>query len=139
MVYRKDWKWRRFQSTTGEVIAKVQQVRLSILKQKEIQMNTCNWFIGLGLMVSIVGCDTLNETLKNSTEPINLKEISVIFEKPDPITTNFADTKAYDTLPNSFGNNIIKEPLYLQPRSNSGGYILFPGFYEMDCKSYCMH
>lgn len=55
------------------------------------------------------------------------------------ISTSFSDVNTDQVLPDSFGNDLTPKLLYLMQRHSDGGFILFPGFYEMTCRSYCMH
>lgn len=61
------------------------------------------------------------------------------FKKPEPITTNFEDAAKEKVLPDDFGDYLNPTPFDAMPRNENGGYNLSPGFYEMTCKSYCLH
>jgi hypothetical protein len=69
--------------------------------------------------------------IKNIGEPIQ--------SQSEPITTNYLDADTTYVYPNDFGNNMIPRLLNMMPKSSEGGYFLSPGFYEMNCKSFCMH
>ena len=62
-----------------------------------------------------------------------------LFKKPPPITTNFDDdVKMKGAMPETFGNDKEYLPLYKMKTTETGGFILCPGFYEMTNMSYCL-
>ena len=62
-----------------------------------------------------------------------------ILKKPSPITTNFEDDVEMDgSLPETFGNDQAYIPLQKMERTESGGFKLCPGYYEMTNMSYCL-
>lgn len=56
----------------------------------------------------------------------------------EPITTSVKDVKTYVDLPDEFGNDRKPYGLHRQPRTETGGYWLEPGFYEMRTQSFCI-
>lgn len=59
--------------------------------------------------------------------------------KNEVITTNFSDANSTDTLSNTFGKDESFIQLNTMPIAIRGGYVLEPGFYEMNCRSYCIN
>jgi hypothetical protein len=89
----------------------------------------------------VFGCNTIHKISGGNKidDILGANNLTDLFKKPDPITTNFSDTKKDNILPNSFGNNKKFKRLSEQPRNENGGYMLQPGFYEIINKSYCLH
>ena len=89
------------------------------------------------------GCSTVPEIDQAAASAaknlLSTDAVSSLLNGPQPISTSFADTKEDDSLSNTFGDDKTPTPLDKQPRSSGGGYLLAPGFYEMTCKSYCLH
>jgi hypothetical protein len=75
-----------------------------------------------------------NKLFKSKANPVG-----DILKKPAPITTNFGDVKMEGSLPETFGNDKKYFPLYDAKRSENGGFVLCPGYYEMMNMSYCLH
>jgi hypothetical protein len=98
--------------------------------------------ISLILLMSILaGCSSINKITSGNNIPAlsGAGDLSGILKPPSPITTAFSDTKEDHSLPPGFGNNMTPRPLGRQPKSPNNGYLLSPGFYEMTCRSYCLH
>lgn len=55
------------------------------------------------------------------------------------ITTSFSDANSTDTLSDTFGKDQTYTQLNEMPIAITGGYVLEPGFYEMNCRSYCIN
>jgi hypothetical protein len=64
--------------------------------------------------------------------------VASLLKKPPPITTSFEDVKMQGSLPADFGNNEQYFPLYNAKRTEDGGFVLCPGYYEMTNMSYCL-
>lgn len=65
--------------------------------------------------------------------------VAGLLKKPSPITTNFKDdVKMAGSLPETFGNDKTYVALYKMPAAPDGGFMLCPGFYEMENMSYCL-
>lgn len=106
------------------------------------QINKVNCFLLFllpGLLLCY--CNTVQQVTDRLPIPgvIDKVDVSSLLKAPDPITTSFADTHEDKSLPQQFGNNKKPASFSSQPRSASGGYLLAPGYYEMTCKSYCLH
>jgi hypothetical protein len=54
------------------------------------------------------------------------------------ITTSFDDVDNQIVLPDTFEPKTFK-PLFLAPRGAKGGYLLWPGAYEANVESFCLH
>jgi hypothetical protein len=76
----------------------------------------------------LVSCNTVR----------NVAEVAGISESPSAISTSFADADKAFVLNDTFANSKSFRPLSVLP-SASGVYQLRPGFYEVVCKSYCLH
>jgi hypothetical protein len=55
-----------------------------------------------------------------------------------PITTRFADAHNQIFLPDDFGKDFTYKPLTDLPRTDRGGFLLQPGFYELTVQSYSL-
>ena len=65
--------------------------------------------------------------------------LNKIIKQPAAITTNFKDVDPTGKKPPSFKEAETPQPLYLLPKSPTGGYKLCAGYYTMTNKSYCLH
>lgn len=65
--------------------------------------------------------------------------IDKLFKKPAAITTAFENVNKEGSQMPDFFKLEASQPLYLLPKSPSGGFILCAGYYEMLNKSYCLH
>jgi hypothetical protein len=65
--------------------------------------------------------------------------LNKILKQPQAITTSFKDVDKTGSKPPSFIEGQVAQPLYLLPKAATGGYKLCAGYYEMTCKSYCLH
>jgi hypothetical protein len=65
--------------------------------------------------------------------------VADIIKRPSPITTNFKDDVIMEgSLPETFGDDKVFTPLQHMARTESGGFRLCPGYYEMTNMSYCL-
>src|ERR1700678_1647144 len=90
----------------------------------------------------VIGCSSLpnlGSTASIGESLLSNDLVSAIVNGPDPVTTSFADTSLDTSLPANFGDDKTPTALGQQPRNGSGAYLLAPGFYEMSCRSYCLH
>ena len=82
--------------------------------------------------------DLLKNTVKDkATSLVGEKVIGAI--TTEAITTNFKDCNKIDVKNASFGNNEKYTNLCNANFTSSEGYVLKPGFYTIDLKSFCMH
>ncbi|MFD0763955.1 hypothetical protein ACFQZI_03780 [Mucilaginibacter lutimaris] len=65
--------------------------------------------------------------------------LNKILKQPQAITTSFNDVNKTGSKPPSFLEGQQPQPLYLLPKALAGGFKLCAGFFEMTCKSYCLH
>ncbi|HEX6573871.1 MAG TPA: hypothetical protein VF042_02780, partial [Gemmatimonadaceae bacterium] len=66
-------------------------------------------------------------------------DVSGILQGSPPITSNIEDARfAVDSLDNFKPREAMRSFLTLQ-RTPSGGFVLQPGYYQMDTQSYCLH
>lgn len=107
---------------------------------KHIQYKRLQFFITF-TSYFLFGCTILNKFPKNTVQEqvLNSTSTSLLLNKPSPVTTSFADTKKDIGLPSHFGDNMKAKLLNKQPKNSKGNFLLMPGFYEMTCKSYCLH
>ncbi|MEI6950593.1 hypothetical protein V9K67_25645 [Paraflavisolibacter sp. H34] len=77
--------------------------------------------------------DLSQKVLKDKALPVGN-----LLKKPAPITTSFEDVNLQGSKPEDFGNEKTYKPLSGLKRSENGGYILQPGYYEIFNKSYCL-
>lgn len=82
-------------------------------------------------------CDILKKTGSSALSPDNLA--LDFLNKPQPVTTSFEDAYKEKVLADDFGDKLKPTALQSLPRTGSGGFLLVPGFYELTCKSYCLH
>lgn len=61
-----------------------------------------------------------------------------LFKDKPPITTNWEDVDTKNIKAADFGNNASYNCLSQMPKYESGGYLLKPGFYEMNNMSFCL-
>jgi hypothetical protein len=94
------------------------------------------FFILFNVFISLCGCKFISTT---GADISGQKQWLSLLQKPTAITTTFADAQVYQSLPTNFGNGMSPKSLANQPKRNNDGYVLVPGFYEMTCKSYCLH
>jgi hypothetical protein len=101
---------------------------------------TCDFAL-LTFLSTLIGCSSINKITNGNNIPglSGVGDLSSILKSPSPITTSFSDTKEDQSLPAGFGNNMTPRLLTSQPKSPNNGYLLSPGFYEMTCRSYCLH
>ena len=78
------------------------------------------------------------ENVKETLEAKTAYYENLLKEKP-PITTSFADVDTTGMLDASFGSDSIYRPLTDLKRTEDGGFILEPGFYQLQVESYCLH
>lgn len=88
----------------------------------------------LSLCLLLTSCAPLKAVLSTTTAPT--LELSAL--QREPITTSFSDADKTRVLADNFGNDQVFRPLEVMPPSDSGGYLLTPGFYEMTAQSYCL-
>ena len=82
--------------------------------------------------------DLLNDKVKDKTASlIGEKVIGAI--TTEAITTNFKDCNKIDIKNADFGKNEKYTNLCSSNFSPSAGYVLKPGFYTVELKSFCMH
>ena len=77
--------------------------------------------------------------LDKGTEMASGGGLNKILKQPQAITTSFKDVDKTGSKPPSFLEGQQPQPLYLLPKAPTGGYKLCAGFFEMTCKSYCLH
>ena len=65
--------------------------------------------------------------------------IDKLLKKPAPITTAFENVNKEGSQMPDFFKLETAQPLYLLPKSTTGGFVLCAGYYEMTNKSYCLH
>jgi hypothetical protein len=93
------------------------------------------YFVLLLLLVSACTSFDPGAMLKKAT---SLPSIESMLNKP-PITTSFDDAHAEVTfLDGTIPENAIGFPIEQMPRDAQGRYLLGPGFYELDARSYCI-
>jgi hypothetical protein len=99
------------------------------------------YYVVMILALAMHGCTVVKkvETDTGSGTIGSIVDLSGILKAPEPITTNFSDTKLDNSLPDNFGDDMKPRSLIAQPRSANNGFLLAPGFYEMNCRSYCLH
>ena len=82
--------------------------------------------------------DLLKDQVKNKASMlVGDKVIGAI--TTEAITTNFKDTNKVDVKNAEFGKNEKYTSLCNVPFNTSEGYVLKPGFYTVELKSFCMH
>lgn len=89
-----------------------------------------------------IGCSSLPNLGSTSAIEQTLLStdlVSAVINGPDRVTTSFADATPDTSLSATFGDDTTPAALDKQPRNSSGAYLLAPGFYEMSCRSYCLH
>jgi hypothetical protein len=100
------------------------------------------------LLVACISCITVAQAqfgglgkklLDKGTEMASGGGLNKILKQPQAITTSFKDVNKTGSKPPSFMDGQTPEPLYLLPKTPEGAYKLCAGFYEMICKSYCLH
>lgn len=83
-------------------------------------------------------CNSLSLISGNSL-PSEGTILQNVISKPQAVSTNFKDADTSFILNDNFGNNLKPASLVDLPKTSNGEYILAPGFYEGDFKSYCLH
>jgi hypothetical protein len=100
--------------------------------------------IGLLLMTPIVSYAQFPFSIPNIPKipgvnvSIPIPGLDALLKKPPAITTSFKDVRNQIVLPDDFTSEAVT-PLTSLPRSDKGGFLLRPGFYESTLWSYCLH
>lgn len=95
------------------------------------------------LLLSLALADTASAQLgglRNAASRLGARvpDLSSLVGRDHPITTSLPDAKfAVDSLDNFTPRDAKRSMLQLQ-RTPNGGFVLQPGFYEMDTQSYCL-
>ncbi|MBX7095474.1 MAG: hypothetical protein K1X56_12205, partial [Flavobacteriales bacterium] len=74
---------------------------------------------------------------RNGSLSTNRPGKGMFFQK-EAITTSFKDVDTSRCFADGFGDSATYLPLQYMPKTDSGAFILPPGFYEMNCESYCI-
>ena len=81
----------------------------------------------------------INSLGKKILEKVERNPVENLLKEKPPITTSFADVDTTGMLDASFGSDSIYRPLTDLKRTEDGGFILEPGFYQLQVESYCLH
>jgi len=76
---------------------------------------------------------------KKILERAEKNPVENLLKATPPITTSFADVDTTGMLPPTFGKDSVFKPLTDLKRTEDGDFILEPGFYRLQVKSYCLH
>jgi Bacterial protein of unknown function (DUF922) len=68
----------------------------------------------------------------------HLPDVDRLLEGEPPVSTTFADAVNTPVLPDSFGAKRKYTPLTRLARTATGGFVLRPGFFELELQSYCL-
>lgn len=93
----------------------------------------------------LYGCDVLQEIAQEAlnteidTNKILGDNALLTFHQKSPISTTFSDAiYEAEVLENFEPRKDEYLPIDIQPKANTGGYILKSGIYTMDAKSFCL-
>ena len=89
-------------------------------------------------LILLASCSNFKD-LSGNSDSEQTHSLKRVIEKPKPVTTAFRDA---DTNSVQIEEQLLtSQPrsLFSVPRSAYGNYILSPGFYEGDFKSFCLH
>lgn len=77
--------------------------------------------------------------MDKGTDMVSGGSLNKFLKQPQAISTSFKDVDKTGSKPPSFTDGQKVQPLYLLPKSATGGYKLCAGLFEMTNKSYCLH
>lgn len=100
-------------------------------------MLRCYFLMSILLVANAMSAQTFPNIRVEQGLSLPSRQIAQSLRK-ETITTSFSDVDTTQPLPIWFGDTMQAVQISTMPRTDSGAYILSPGFYEMDAQSYCI-